>query len=79
VTAAYGDRVRPTLITTDRPPESWPGQVLIDRDQLLHDRYGVRHAALYLLRPDLYVAFRGPATQGDALDAYLARWLVPGA
>jgi hypothetical protein len=75
--AAYGARVRPTLVTTDRPPESWPGQVLIDRDQLLHDRYGVRHAALYLLRPDWYVGFRGPATQAEALDAYLARWLVP--
>jgi 2-polyprenyl-6-methoxyphenol hydroxylase-like FAD-dependent oxidoreductase len=73
----FGARIRPILITPERPPETWPGEVLIDRDQLLHDRYGVRHAALYLLRPDWYVGFRGPATQAELLDAYLARWLMP--
>lgn len=77
--AGYGARVKPILITPDRPPETWPGEVLIDRDQLLHDRYGVRHAALYLLRPDWYVGFRGPATQAELLETYLARWLVPEA
>jgi hypothetical protein len=66
-------------VTTDRSPESWPGEVLIDRDQLLHDRYGVRHAALYLLRPDWYVGFRAPAAQAEFLEKYLARWLVPEA
>ena len=75
----FGDRIRPILVTTDRPPESWPGEVLIDRDQLLHDRYGVRHAALYLLRPDWYVGFRAPAAQAEFLEKYLARWLVPEA
>jgi len=74
--AGFGARVKPVLITPERPPESWPGEVLIDRDQLLHDRYGVRHAAIYLLRPDWYVGFRGPATQAELLDTYLARWLV---
>jgi len=77
--AGYGVRVKPVLITPERPPETWPGEVLIDRDQLLHDRYGVRHAAVYLLRPDWYVGFRGPATQGELLDTYLARWLLPDA
>jgi 2-polyprenyl-6-methoxyphenol hydroxylase-like FAD-dependent oxidoreductase len=77
--AGFGSRIRPILITTARPPEDWPGEVLIDRDQLLHDRYGVRHAALYLLRPDWYVGFRAPATQADFLEKYLARWLVPEA
>ncbi|HLZ64791.1 MAG TPA: FAD-dependent oxidoreductase [Aliidongia sp.] len=79
VAADYGRRVRPILVTTDRPPETWPGEVLIDRDQLLHDRYGVRHAALYLLRPDWYVGFRAPAAQAELLEKYLARWLVPEA
>lgn len=74
--AGFGTRIKPILITPERPPESWPGEVLIDRDQLLHDRYGVRHAALYLLRPDWYVGFRAPATQAELLDAYLARWLA---
>ena len=75
--AGFGSKVRPLLITPDRPPESWPGAVLIDRDQLLHDRYGVRHAALYLIRPDWYVGFRAPATQAELLETYLARWLTP--
>ena len=75
----FGRRVRPVLVTPHRPPASWPGEVLIDRDQLLHDRYGVRHAALYLLRPDWYVGFRAPATLAELLDKYLARWLVPEA
>ncbi|GGF48963.1 oxygenase [Aliidongia dinghuensis] len=77
--AGFGRRVRPVLVTPDRPPAAWPGDVLIDRDQLLHDRYGVRHAALYLLRPDRYVGFRAPATQAELLEKYLARWLVPAA
>ena len=75
----FGGRVRPFLVTPDRPPAHWPGEVLIDRDQLLHDRYGVRHAAIYLLRPDWYVGFRAPAAQADLLEKYLARWLVPEA
>jgi 3-(3-hydroxy-phenyl)propionate hydroxylase len=75
----FGRRVRPVLVTPVRPPAHWPGEVLIDRDQLLHDRYGVRHAALYLVRPDWYVGFRAPATQGELLEKYLARWLVPEA
>jgi len=75
----YGVRIRPILITPERAPETWPGEVLIDRDQLLHDRYGVRHAALYLLRPDWYVGFRAPAIQAELLETYLARWLTPDA
>jgi len=75
----FGARIKPILITPERAPETWPGEVLIDRDQLLHDRYGVRHAALYLLRPDWYVGFRAPAVQAELLQTYLARWLVPDA
>ena len=59
----------PILITPGRAPAEWPGTVLYDRDNLLHERYGVRHAALYLIRPDWYVGFRAPATRSERVLA----------
>jgi 2-polyprenyl-6-methoxyphenol hydroxylase-like FAD-dependent oxidoreductase len=78
VEARFGRQVAPILVTPGRAPAEWPGTVLYDRDNLLHERYGVRHAALYLIRPDWYVGFRAPAPRGELLLKYLERWLVAG-
>jgi hypothetical protein len=43
-----------------------------------HRRYGAqRGGAIYLVRPDGHIAFRGGASDADALAAMLARWLTP--
>jgi peptidoglycan/xylan/chitin deacetylase (PgdA/CDA1 family) len=76
IQARFGGQVAPILITSGAVPPDWPGLALYDRDHLLHERYGVRHAAFYLIRPDWYVGFRAPATRGELLVKYLERWLV---
>jgi len=76
VAQRFGAQVTPVLVTPGAVPLDWPGGGLYDRDNLLHERYGVRHAALYLIRPDWYVGFRAPATRGDVLLKYLERWLL---
>lgn len=77
IDARFGRQVTAVLVTPGAVPETWPGSGLYDRDHLLHERYGVRHAALYLIRPDWYVGFRAPAARGEALLKYLETWLVP--
>jgi 2-polyprenyl-6-methoxyphenol hydroxylase-like FAD-dependent oxidoreductase len=76
VATRFGRQVQPILVTPGSVPPEWPGTVLHDRDNLLHERYGVRHAALYLIRPDWYVGFRAPAQRDEALLKYLATWLA---
>ena len=47
--------------------------VYVDEPGLAHERYGLRGAGLYLIRPDGYVAFRAPGTDLRPLRAYLQR------
>jgi 3-(3-hydroxy-phenyl)propionate hydroxylase len=76
IASRYGRQVTPILITPGTVPAAWPGPVLHDRDNLLHERYGVRHGVFYLVRPDWYVGFRAPAMRGELLLKYLETWLV---
>lgn len=50
---------------------------LLDVDHVLHEAFGVKHAALYLLRPDGYIAFcdRLDARTPGRLEGYLKRLL----
>ena len=41
-------------------------------DGAAHEKYGAAHGAIYLIRPDGYIAFRGGANDGEALLADLA-------
>ena len=47
--------------------------VYVDEPGLVHERYGLRSAGLYLIRPDGYVAFRAPGTDLRPLWSYLQR------
>lgn len=47
--------------------------VYVDEPGLAHERYGLRGAGLYLIRPDGYVAFRAPGTDLRPLRNYLQR------
>jgi 3-(3-hydroxy-phenyl)propionate hydroxylase len=60
------------LAATAPPPEART-DLLIDPYHLLHERYGVSQPAIYLLRPDCCVGFRGLYDDGDALIDYLGR------
>lgn len=71
----FGPRLQAVLVTPGAAPADWPGPVLHDRERLIHDRYGVRQGALYLMRPDWYVGFRAPELRAAAALDYLERWL----
>jgi 3-(3-hydroxy-phenyl)propionate hydroxylase len=61
-----------TVITETQPQYS----VLVDRLEYLHDKYGVEHPCLYLIRPDWYIGFRGSIDSTEQLSSYLNRILV---
>jgi 2-polyprenyl-6-methoxyphenol hydroxylase-like FAD-dependent oxidoreductase len=45
----------------------------VDESGLVHERYGLKGAGYYLIRPDGYVAFRAPGTDLRPVRAYLQR------
>jgi hypothetical protein len=47
--------------------------VYVDEPGLLHERYGLKGAGYYLIRPDGYVAYRAPGTDLRPVRAYLQR------
>jgi hypothetical protein len=50
--------------------------VTIEEGEDIHEKYGARHGALYLVRPDGYVGFRGTLDDAEALFADLHRRFV---
>jgi 3-(3-hydroxy-phenyl)propionate hydroxylase len=77
VTERFGPRVACYLVTDGNTNATAPDTILIDREHLLYDRYGVQAACLYLIRPDDYVGFRGKIGDAAKLLAYLERFLMP--
>jgi 2-polyprenyl-6-methoxyphenol hydroxylase-like FAD-dependent oxidoreductase len=78
----FGDVVREVLVvpsaTTTCAPRELP--LVGDLDQALHQRYGVAGDALYLIRPDGYVAYRAQPADLTGLIGYLERiFVVPAA
>jgi 3-(3-hydroxy-phenyl)propionate hydroxylase len=70
ITDRFGARVAPWLVVADKTaPTGDPW--LLDTLHLAHDRYGVVQAAFILLRPDTYIAARGPIAEADRLIAHL--------
>ena len=58
----------------DHAPET---SVLVDALQEAHAKFGVTAPAVYLMRPDNYVGYRGPLQTGEELLAYLKRIFNP--
>jgi 3-(3-hydroxy-phenyl)propionate hydroxylase len=69
----YSGRMNTYLIAASASsPAEIPGDhVLLDALHGAHVRYGIASPAYYLLRPDTYVAARGPLSDSDALQQYL--------
>lgn len=66
------------VVAADRRPAILPAglDVLLDPDRDAHGRYGVTSEALYLIRPDGYVAFRSRPATAEPLREHLAAILA---
>jgi len=71
--ARYGRLVEPVIIRLD-PAHPAIGEV--DRRGAAHARYGAGPGAIYLVRPDGYIAFRGAGTDVEALRATLRQRFI---
>ncbi len=76
IRARYGELVHPVIVRLE-PAHPAIGEV--DRTAAAHERYGARAGAIYLVRPDGYIAFRGAGTDVEALRATLRQRFVVGA
>jgi hypothetical protein len=75
VSARYGDLVRPIVL---RLPNAQPPRGEIDDNGAAHDRYGADPGAIYLVRPDGYISFRGAETDTEVLRTMLrTRFILP--
>ena len=74
IAKAYDSVVAPVLIESEgsmTTPRQWTSACYHDDANAMHTRYGAKSATAYLVRPDGYIAWRGMATEGDALRAHL--------
>jgi 2-polyprenyl-6-methoxyphenol hydroxylase-like FAD-dependent oxidoreductase len=68
VSARYGDLVKPVVL---RLPNAQPPRGDVDDHGAAHDRYGADPGAIYLVRPDGYIGFRGAETDTEVLRTSL--------
>ena len=70
----YEGLLKPHLIVArEHAPKVGTLPVYVDEPGLLHERYGLKGAGYYLIRPDGYVAYRAPGTDLRPVRAYLQR------
>jgi hypothetical protein len=71
----WGEDIKTYVVVAgdDKPEDlDWAGLILLDTGRELHETYNAAGAeALYLIRPDGYVGFRGQPVHGDRLLRYL--------
>ena len=65
----YPQLIKILFITTEEKKAG--NGVLFDKDQSLHQLYGVKEPSLYLIRPDKYIGFRCALRHSEELSAYL--------
>jgi 3-(3-hydroxy-phenyl)propionate hydroxylase len=73
--ARFGTRIAPWIVLPTRsasPDAGPPERILLDPLRLMHERYDVSGPTIYVLRPDTYVAARGPLTASARLIEHLA-------
>ena len=74
------ETVRPYLLCTGESPgrnlEATGIPLVMDTEEIAHEKYGVETPCAYLIRPDWYVGFRGGWEEGERLKKYFRRVFV---
>ena len=65
VSGSYAGLVRPIVLRTT--PGAQVTGLVVDSEGRAHQRFGAAKGAIYLVRPDGYVAFRGAARDVDGV------------
>lgn len=63
------------VTTTPLPPSEWAGQVIVNTNGAIHQRYRANAEAIYLIRPDQHIGYRGQPVSPDLFAAYVAETL----
>lgn len=64
--------IQPCLVTTTAVSTAdWDGNVIVNSDGVLHQRYGVTDEAVYLIRPDHHIGYRSQPVSFDLMRVYL--------
>ncbi len=74
ITSVTGPRVESHVVVSSAkwiPPVPPAGTILIDELHIAHGRYGISNPGFYLIRPDTYVAARGPIGAATSLISHL--------
>ena len=74
VAEGFGALIAVHVVTIDDVSgENWPGNLVVDSELAAHRAYGAVAPCLYLIRPDLYVGFRGLPPDRNSLGGFLSR------
>ncbi|KTD22295.1 Uncharacterised protein [Legionella lansingensis] len=75
INAHYSQWINVYLVVTNYDPENynWPDQLIFDKENRIHERYGAAGEYLYLIRPDHFVGFRSIPPRWDKLESYLKK------
>lgn len=73
----YGRLVKSVHITSAHAEGINPDEIIVDRSQKIQLAYGGDKNQMILVRPDLYVGFRGSHEASESLFDYLNKWILP--
>lgn len=74
LTARFAPVLRAYLIVPSAPDPNliWSEAIILDPTYKLHERYGIKEPALYIIRPDQYIGFQCDVLDIAVLHDYLA-------
>jgi len=48
----------------------------LSETQFLYDRFGIKNSGCYLIRPDMYIAYRSNSAEAEHFESYLQQYLI---
>ncbi|MDX1901813.1 MAG: FAD-dependent monooxygenase [Gammaproteobacteria bacterium] len=70
----YADEINTYLITTEEASQA--NNIISDKNNIIHTRYHLKTSAIYIIRPDNYIAYFSKKPNEDTLKAFLNEYLI---